>query len=117
MADYNFIIANYVTAGNTHDSVAFHDLYDIVKNKYADAKEKHGMRYTHLRSLAKMNMEVTLTFACMNLKKFANHRWQRTGGYISDSTYILSFVSKSYKNNLKLTYFLNIFFMDKVYKY
>ncbi|NFF81617.1 hypothetical protein FC764_10275 [Clostridium botulinum] len=39
----------------------------------ADAKEKHSMRYTHLRGLAKMKMTVTLTFACMNLKKMASY--------------------------------------------
>ena len=49
------------------------DLYDMRKQKiervFADAKVKHGLRFTQLRGLAKVTMQVTLTFACMNLKK------------------------------------------------
>lgn len=51
---------------------------ETIERVFADAKERHGMRYTHLRSLAKIKMEVTLIFACMNLKKLANHRWRTT---------------------------------------
>ena len=55
------------------------DLYDERKQKiervFADAKVKHGLRYTQLRGLAKVTMQVTLTFACMNLKKLA--KWKR----------------------------------------
>jgi hypothetical protein len=54
-------------------------LYDMRKQKiervFADAKGKHGLRYTQLRGLAKVTMQVTLTFACMNLKKLA--KWKR----------------------------------------
>lgn len=52
-----------------------------IERVFADAKEKHGMRYTHLRGLAKLDIMVTLTFACMNLKKFAKRHWLKTGGY------------------------------------
>ncbi len=55
------------------------DLYDKRKQKiervFADAKVKHGLRFTQLRGLAKVTMQVTLTFACMNLKKLA--KWKR----------------------------------------
>ncbi|MBP8315616.1 transposase, partial [Clostridium neonatale] len=37
----------------------------------ADAKEKHGMRYTQYRGIKKVKMELNLLFACMNLKKLA----------------------------------------------
>ena len=46
-----------------------------IERVFADAKEKHFMRYTHLRGLAKLKMQTTLIFACMNLKKLA--RWKR----------------------------------------
>ena len=42
-----------------------------IERVFADAKEKHGMRHTTMRGLAKVTMQVTLTFACMNLKKLA----------------------------------------------
>ena len=42
---------------------------------FADAKVKHGLRFTQLRGLAKVTMQVTLTFACINLKKLA--KWKR----------------------------------------
>ena len=41
---------------------------------FADAKVKHGLRFTQLRGLAKVTMQVTLTFACMNLKKLGKYR-------------------------------------------
>ena len=46
-----------------------------IERVFADAKVKHGLRYTQLRGLAKVTMQVTLTFACMNLKKLA--KWKR----------------------------------------
>jgi hypothetical protein len=46
-----------------------------IERVFADAKELHFMRYTFLRSLVKLKMQTTLTFACMNLKKLA--RWKR----------------------------------------
>lgn len=48
---------------------------ETIERVFADAKEKHGMRYTRLRGLQKVRMQVTLTFACMNLKKLA--KWKR----------------------------------------
>lgn len=50
---------------------------ETIERVFADAKEKHGMRFTHLRGLAKVKMEVTLIFSCMNLKKLANRLWKR----------------------------------------
>lgn len=44
---------------------------ETIERVFADAKEKHGMRYTTLRGKAKVTMQVLLTFACMNLKKLA----------------------------------------------
>ena len=43
-----------------------------IERVFADAKEKHAMRYTQYRGKAKLKMQVLLTFACMNLKKLAN---------------------------------------------
>ena len=44
---------------------------ETIERVFEDAKEKHGMRYTKLRGLSKINMEVSLIFSCMNLKKLA----------------------------------------------
>lgn len=46
-----------------------------IERVFADAKEKHSMRYTQFRGKAKVTMQVLLTFACMNLKKLAI--WKR----------------------------------------
>ena len=51
-----------------------------IERVFADAKEKHGMRYTRLRGLKKAKMQVTLIFACMNLKKLAT--WKRRKGML-----------------------------------
>ena len=49
---------------------------ETIERVFADGKEKHGMRYTQYRGLAKVTMELTLLFACMNLKKLAMWRWK-----------------------------------------
>lgn len=45
---------------------------ETIEHVFADAKEKHGMRWTKLRGLKKVSMQVMLNFAEMNLKKLAN---------------------------------------------
>ncbi len=49
---------------------------ETIERVFADAKEKHGMRWTTLRGLKKLSMQAMLTFAAMNLKKMANWTWQ-----------------------------------------
>lgn len=49
---------------------------ETIERVFADAKEKHGMRYTQYRGLAKIKMELNLLFGCMNLKRIANWKWK-----------------------------------------
>ena len=49
---------------------------ETIERVFADAKEKHGMRYTQYRGLAKIKMELNLLFGCMNLKRMANWKWK-----------------------------------------
>lgn len=44
---------------------------ETIERVFADGKELHGLRYTQYRGLEKVKMELTLKFACMNLKKLA----------------------------------------------
>ena len=57
----------------------YKELYRLRKEKiervFADAKEKHGMRYTQYRGLAQVTNWVKLKFAAMNLKKMAIWKW------------------------------------------
>ena len=57
----------------------YKELYRLRKEKiervFADAKEKHGMRYTQYRGLAQVTNWVKLKFAAMNLKKLATWKW------------------------------------------
>ena len=48
---------------------------ESIERVFGDAKEKHAMRYTHHRGLARVTNWVTLKFACMNLKKLATWNW------------------------------------------
>ena len=48
---------------------------ETIERVFGDAKEKHAMRYTQYRSLARLRLQVLLTFSCMNLKKLA--KWKR----------------------------------------
>ena len=56
----------------------YKDLYakrkETIERVFADAKEKHGMRYTLYRGLAQVSKWVRLKFVAMNLKKLA--RWK-----------------------------------------
>lgn len=58
----------------------YKELYEKRKEKiervFADAKEKHAMRYTQYRGLAGVSSWVKLKFAAMNLKKLATWRWR-----------------------------------------
>lgn len=63
-----------------------------IERVFADAKVKHGLRFTQLRGLAKVTMQVTLTFACMNLKKLA--KWKKKSSHI---TGFLAFFEFSYE--------------------
>jgi transposase/transcription elongation factor Elf1 len=60
---------------------------ETIERVFADAKEKHGMRYTQLRGLEKVKMQVTLIFACMNLKKLAT--WKRRKGMLPSISWSL----------------------------
>ena len=48
-----------------------------IERVFADAKEKHAMRYTPYRGLTAVTAWVKLKFAAMNLKKLAIHKWMR----------------------------------------
>ena len=48
-----------------------------IERVFADAKEKHAMRYTPYRGLTAVTAWVKLKFAAMNLKKLAIHKWLR----------------------------------------
>lgn len=51
---------------------------ETIERVFADAKEKHAMRFTQYRGLAQVTKWVKLKFAAMNLKKIALWRWKRT---------------------------------------
>ncbi len=45
-----------------------------IERVFADAKEKHGMRFLRTNGLKKATITVLLTFACMNLKKLTKFK-------------------------------------------
>ncbi len=53
---------------------------ETIERVFADAKEKHAMRFTQYRGLARVTKWVRLKFACMNLKKLAIHKWKDPNG-------------------------------------
>jgi len=53
---------------------------ETIERVFADAKVKHGLRYTQYRGLARLKMQVLLTFTCINLKKLA--KWKRINGLL-----------------------------------
>ena len=49
---------------------------ETIERVFADAKEKHAMRYTHHRGLARVTSWVRLKYAAMNLTKLAIWSWK-----------------------------------------
>jgi Transposase and inactivated derivatives len=78
----------------------YRDIYKLrsetIERVFADAKEKHGMRYTQLRGLEKVKMQVMLTFACMNLKKLAS--WKKKNGLLGPNFF--NFMIEIIKSNI-----------------
>ena len=64
----------------------YRDLYkqrkETIERVFADAKEKHAMRYTQYRGLAQVTNWVKLKFAAMNLKRFAKWKWKNTRSHL-----------------------------------
>ena len=52
-----------------------------IERVFADAKEKHAMRYTPYRGLTAVTTWVKLKFAALNLKKFAIHKRMFEGSF------------------------------------
>lgn len=69
-------------AEDVRHTLLYRDIYKLRQQKiervFADAKEKHGMRYTQYRGLAQVTNWVKLKFAAMNLKKLARWLWRDT---------------------------------------
>ena len=51
---------------------------ETIERVFADAKEKHAMRYTHHRGLARVTSWVRLKYTAMNLKKLAEWSWNNS---------------------------------------
>ena len=49
---------------------------ETIERVFADAKEKHAMRYTRYKGLDQAANWVKLKFAAMNLKKLAKWKWK-----------------------------------------
>ena len=68
------------TAEDIRHTPEYQKLYErrkeTIERVFADAKEKHAMRYTPYRGLTQVANWVRLKFAAMNLKKYAIHRWK-----------------------------------------
>jgi hypothetical protein len=65
---------------------------ETIERVFADAKEKHGMRWTTLRGLEKVTMQAMLTFASMNLKKLATWLWKSGGSKHKIRDFVLQMV-------------------------
>jgi transposase len=74
------IWSDYIeTAEDFRHSSKGHETYKMrgktIERVFADAKEKHSMRYTMLRGISHVNDWITMKFAAMNLKKLAMWAW------------------------------------------
>ncbi len=70
---------------------------ETIERLFGTAKEHHGFRYTQMIGKAKMEMKVSLTFACLNLKKLAKILYQRDGNNPTKNDFLL-ILSDFFKN-------------------
>lgn len=63
-------------AGNHSEEIVMVDMGQLVPKGHILRKEKHAMRYTHHRGLARVSRWVKLKFAAMNRKKLAKWLWE-----------------------------------------
>lgn len=68
-----------------------------IERVFADAKEKHAMRYARMSGLEKVKMQVTLTFACMNLKKLAMWKQKARRLCLTASPFLYIFTNYIYR--------------------
>ena len=65
-------------ADDARDTPKYQELYkkrkETIERVFADAKEKHAMRYTHYRGLAQVQNWVKFKSVDMNIKKFAKRK-------------------------------------------
>ena len=78
----------------------YKDRKETIERVFADAKEKHGMRYTRYTGLAQVRNWVKLKFAAMNLKKFAKWSWWDSITHCAST--IISFVLPTFETNPSL---------------
>ena len=67
---------------------------ETIERVFADAKEKHAMRYTHHRGLAHVTNWVKLKYAAMNLKKLANWSW-KSPAFFSFSVFLHPYMPRT----------------------
>ena len=67
---------------------------ETIERVFADAKEKHAMRYTQCRGLAQVTNWVKLKFAAMNLKKLAKWKWEELYSSLSLALFAPIYVQK-----------------------
>ena len=87
------------------------ELYKQRKEKiervFADAKEKHAMRYTPYRGLTAVRNWVKLKFAAMNLKKYAIHKdfdrklREYHDEFFSALSYLVTYIMKQLKPEIQ----------------
>jgi transposase len=68
-ADYMEVVEDF--RHSPEGSITYSERKKTIERVFADAKEKHGMRYTLYKGLTRVTNWVKLKFACMNLKKLA----------------------------------------------
>jgi len=66
---------------------------ETIERIFGDCKEQHGLRFTRVRGLLKNEQNITMIFACHNLKKMANWRWKSS----SNSAIFNHILEKIYK--------------------
>ena len=72
---HNFILGVHVTSGKVYTE--HQTRKEKIERVFADAKEKHSMRYAQYRGLTQVTNWVKLKFATMNLKKLAAWKWKQ----------------------------------------
>jgi transposase len=74
---------------------------ETIERTFGDCKEQHGLRFTRVRGLLKNEHNVTMIFACHNLKKMATWKWKTTSKSSLFSNIFQFFMKIRYFNKQK----------------
>ncbi len=100
--DYKKIVSRHIwqeyldKVEDIRHSIGMKEIYqkrkETIERVFGVAKEHHHMRYTNMVGKEAMEMKLSLTFACINMKKLAKMLWKMKGNGVKNGSLLANFM-------------------------